>query len=49
LEKAKMLLGEDDPVYQRVGAAVSACESAHRYIEAYIERGKIIEEFFPEE
>jgi len=48
LEKARVLLGEDDPVYQRIGTAVSTCMSAHRNIESYIERGKIIEEFFPE-
>jgi len=45
LADAKALLDEDDPVYVELQAAISACESAHRKIEAYIEKGRRIEDF----
>lgn len=48
LKKARDLLGEDDPVYQRIGLTVGTCANTHKMVEAYVEKGKIIEEFFPE-
>lgn len=45
LEKAKARLGDSDPVTQRLAAAVSACLGAQRAIEAYVERGSVIEDF----
>ena len=45
LKKAKDLLGDDDPVFDRFKTAVDFCHSVHRSIELFIEKGKIIEEF----
>ena len=45
LKRSKALLGEDDPVYGNLANAIAVCESAYRKIDAFIERGKIIEDF----
>ena len=45
LADSKALLGEDDPVYAELYAAVSGCENAYRKIDAFMERGKRIEDF----
>ncbi len=45
LRRSKALLGEDDPVYVNLVSAIVVCESAFRKIDAFIERGKIIEDF----
>lgn len=45
LEKAKRILGEDDPVYARVKEGVNAVVSTHGFVGAFVEKGKIIEDF----
>ena len=45
LQKSKALLGENDPVFVRLESAVKALANAQRSIEAFVEKGKIIEEF----
>lgn len=45
LNKTKALLGEEDPVYSKLEAAMGACMHAREYIDQFIERCEIIEEF----
>ena len=45
LRKSKGLLGEEDPVYDKFQTAMSVFQNAHRTIEAFIEKGKIIEKY----
>ena len=45
LKKSKVLLDEDDPVYDKFETAMAACRNAHRDIRAFVEKGSIIEEF----
>lgn len=45
LENTKDLLGETDPVSTRLAVAMSAYLNAQRTIEAYIEKGSMIEDF----
>ncbi len=45
LQKSKTLLGEEDPVFLRWESAMKALVNTQRDIAAFIERGKIIEEF----
>jgi hypothetical protein len=45
LTDAEKLLGQDDPVYQRLEASVSACKIARDNIRNFVERGKCIENF----
>ena len=45
LRRSKALLGEDDPVYVNLAAAMVVVESAFRKIDVFIERGKIMEDF----
>jgi uncharacterized membrane protein YccC len=45
LAKSKTLLGEDDPVYARLEAAMANYLNTKRNIEHYVERGSIIEDF----
>lgn len=45
LVKARNDLGEDDPVYIHLEDAMSGLYHAHKNIESFIEKGKIIEEF----
>ncbi len=45
LNNTSALLGEDDPVYDRMETAVSAVESAYKDIDAFVEKGKVIENF----
>ena len=45
LQKSKTLLGEDDPVFLRWESAMKTLVNTQRDIEAFIERGKIIEDF----
>ena len=47
LRKSIQLLGQEDPVVEQVAATMTVCENTCRNIESFIERGKIIEEFFP--
>lgn len=45
LRKSKDSLGTDDPVFDRLRAAMAGLVNAYRHIESYVEKGKIIEEF----
>ena len=45
LRKSKDSLGSDDPVYDRLRAAMAGLVNAYRHIDSYVEKGKIIEEF----
>jgi len=45
LATIKTELGEDDPVHAKFEAAIHACEAAHSSITAYVDKGKIIEDF----
>lgn len=45
LHKSKTLLGEEDPVFLRWESAMKTMANTRREIQAFIERGKIIEEF----
>ena len=45
LEKARELLGEEDPVYDRFAMAMRTLLKAHVDIESFVEKGKIIETF----
>jgi len=45
LHKSKTLLGEDDPVFLRWESAMKTLVHTQRDIEAFIEKGKIIEDF----
>ncbi len=44
-KKSNMLLDEDDPVLDKFETAIAACRNAHRDIRAFVEKGKIIEDF----
>jgi uncharacterized protein (UPF0147 family) len=48
LETAGKVLGEDDPVFNKLTTAVAVWESTHHDIESFIERCKIIENFKPD-
>jgi hypothetical protein len=45
LRKSKESLGVDDPVHDRLKAAMVGLVNAYRHIDSYVEKGKIIEEF----
>ena len=45
LQKSRTLLGEDDPVFLRWESAMKTLVNTRRDIEAFIEKGKIIEDF----
>ena len=45
LKKSRMRLGEDDPVFLRWEAAMKTLVNTQREIAAFIEKGKIIEDF----
>ena len=45
LQKSKTLLGEDDPVFLKWESAMKMLVNSQRDIEAFIEKGKIIEDF----
>jgi hypothetical protein len=45
LNKTKALLGEKDPVYTKLEAAMGACMHARDNIDQFVERCEIIEEF----
>ena len=45
MQKARDRLGEDDPVFERIVSAVSACENAHAFADLFVQKGAIIEEF----
>ena len=45
LKKTRALLGENDPVYAKLEAAMGACMHARDNIDQFVERCEIIEEF----
>ena len=45
LNKTRGLLGENDPVYTKLEAAMGACMHARENIDQFVERCEIIEEF----
>ena len=45
LRKSKDSLGTDDPVFDRLRAAMAGLVNAYRHIDSYVQKGKIIEEF----
>ena len=45
LQKAQSLLGEDDPVYYRFETAMQSLVNSQSYIENYVKRGSVIEDF----
>lgn len=47
LRKSEEILGEDDPVCDKLETAMTVYENAYGYIESFIEKGKIIENFQP--
>jgi hypothetical protein len=46
LEKAEKSLGGDDPVYGRFETAMRVLYNAQRDLESFVEKGKLIEEFY---
>ena len=45
LDKTRQTLGEEDPVYEKMEEAMKALKTAHAFADAFVEKGKIIEEF----
>ena len=45
LTHSKELLGDEDPVYERLKTAVDTLITAYQHIDNYVEKGKIIEDF----
>jgi hypothetical protein len=45
LQKSTALLGEEDPVSIRLSAAIKSLANAQSHVNAFVERGEIIEEF----
>jgi len=45
LQKSKSLLGEDDPVFIRLASAIKSMANAQSNVNAFVEKGDIIEEF----
>ena len=45
LKKSKSLLGADDPVFIRLASAIKGLVNAQNHVNAFVEKGEIIEEF----
>jgi hypothetical protein len=45
LRKARELLGEEDPVYNRLETAITVLFNAYHDIQSFVEKGKVIEAF----
>ncbi len=45
LEKSRKLLGEDDPVYDKLESAMASSRNAEKNIRSFVRRGEIIEGF----
>ena len=45
LKKSRELLGEDDPIYDKIETIMAVCHNAHGSIKAFVEKGKIIEDY----
>ncbi len=48
LKKCRNTLSEEDPVYDKLEGAVNICRNAFGNIRSFVEKGKVIEEFDPE-
>lgn len=49
LKKIRELLGEEDPIYHRLVTVMTLYENANDNIESIVEKGKIIEDFKPDD
>ncbi len=45
MPKAREMLGEDDPVYERLESAIKTYETAYESIKSFFDKGKTIEAF----
>lgn len=45
LSKSKGVLGEEDPVLAKIEAAIGVAENTYRDVDAFVEKGSIIEDF----
>jgi hypothetical protein len=45
MPKAREILGEDDPVYERLESAIKTYETAYESIKSFFHKGKTIEAF----
>ncbi len=48
LEETRQRLGADDPLSAMLQGALAAYENAYQHMEAFMDRGKLLEEFEPE-
>jgi len=49
LNKAKKIFGEEDTICQKLESVMTVYDNAYHHIALFIEKGKIIEEFHPED
>jgi uncharacterized protein YycO len=49
LSNAKEIFGVEDPISQKLKSVMTVYENAYHHIASFIEKGKIIEEFQPED
>jgi hypothetical protein len=49
LSKTKEIFGAEDTIFQRLESVMTIYENAYHHIASFIEKGKIIEEFHPED
>jgi hypothetical protein len=49
LNKIRELLGEEDPIYHRLGTVMNLYGNANDNIASVVEKGKIIEDFIPDD
>ena len=49
LNKTKDIFGEEDTIYQKFESVMTVYDNAYHHIASFIEKGKIIEEFHPED
>ncbi|HSQ85153.1 MAG TPA: hypothetical protein VLM43_10565 [Desulfobacterales bacterium] len=49
LNKTKEIFGEEDTIVQKLESVMTVYDNAYHHIASYIEKGKIIEEFHPED
>jgi hypothetical protein len=49
LNKTKEIFGEEDTIYQKLESVMTVYDNAYHHIASFIEKGKIIEEFHPED
>jgi uncharacterized protein YycO len=49
LNKTKEMFGEEDTISQKLESVMTVYDNAYHHIASFIEKGKIIEEFHPED